>query len=74
MFLNQMDILDLKNIILKKNKSLMEEFKNRLATAEHMRRDLECRSMESIQVEAQRGKRIDKTCKSIRDIGHTHKI
>lgn len=69
-----MDILDLKNIILKKNKSLMEEFKNRLATAEHMRRDLECRSMESIQVEAQRGKRIDKTCKSIRDIGHTHKI
>lgn len=52
----------------------MDQFKNRLATAEHKRRDLECKSMESIQIEMQRGKRIDKTCMSIRDMGHTHKI
>lgn len=59
---------------MKKNKSLMDQFKNRLATAEHKRRDLECKSMESIQIETQRGKRIDKTCMSIRDIGHTQDL
>lgn len=47
----------------------MDEFKNRLATAEHKRSKLEYRSMEITQIEAQKGKRIDKTHKKIRDVG-----
>ena len=51
----------------------MDKFKSRLATAEHKRSKLEYRSIENIQVEAHRGKRIDKTHKSMRDMWDTHK-
>lgn len=47
----------------------MDEFKNRLATAEHKRSKLAYRSMEITQIEAQKGKKIDKTHNKIRDVG-----
>lgn len=52
----------------------MDEFKNILATAEHKRSKLEYTSMEITQIEAQKGKIIDKTHKKIRDVGQHTKI
>lgn len=63
----------MKNIILK-NKHLVGEFQNRLATAENKRSKLEDRSMENTQIEVQKGTVIDNTHKSVRELGHTQKI
>lgn len=57
-----------------KSKSWVDEFKNRLATAEHKRSKLEYISMEITQIEAQKGKIINKTHKKIRDVGQHTKI
>lgn len=59
-FLNQIYILELKNIILK-DKSFVGEFKSRVATEEHKRSKLGHRSLENTHIEAQTGKRVDKT-------------
>ena len=57
-----------------KKKILVDEFKNRLATAEHKRRKLAHRSMENTQKAAQGGKRSEMTHKSIRDVGPTEDL